>query len=63
MTDYRLHPIIWKNVIDYNWLRLQITNTPCLGSSTLDFLPITKSENFVRNHQMIIHVKFVFNKV
>jgi hypothetical protein len=28
MTDYRLHLIIWKNVIDYNWLWLQIT--PCL---------------------------------
>jgi hypothetical protein len=24
MADYRLHPITWKNVIDYNWLRLQI---------------------------------------
>jgi hypothetical protein len=22
MTDYRLHPITWKNVIDYNWLWL-----------------------------------------
>jgi hypothetical protein len=22
MADYRLHPITWKNVIDYNWLRL-----------------------------------------
>jgi hypothetical protein len=21
-SDYRLHPITWKNVIDYNWLRL-----------------------------------------
>ena len=30
MSDYRLHPITWKNVIDYNWLRLQITITPCL---------------------------------
>ena len=30
MTDYRLHPITWKNVIDYNWLQLQITITPCL---------------------------------
>ena len=28
MADYRLHPITWKNVIDYNWLQLQIT--PCL---------------------------------
>jgi hypothetical protein len=24
MTDYRLYPITWKNVIDYNWLRLQL---------------------------------------
>ena len=24
MADYRLHPITWKNVIDYNWLQLQI---------------------------------------
>jgi hypothetical protein len=24
MSDYRLHPITWKNVIDYNWLRLQL---------------------------------------
>ena len=23
-SDYRLHPITWKNVIDYNWLRLQL---------------------------------------
>jgi hypothetical protein len=30
MADYRLHPITWKNVIDYNWLQLQITSTPCL---------------------------------
>ena len=30
MVDYRLHPITWKNVIDYNWLQLQITITPCL---------------------------------
>jgi hypothetical protein len=30
MANYRLHPITWKNVIDYNWLRLQITITPCL---------------------------------
>ena len=30
MADYRLHPITWKNVIDYNWLQLQITITPCL---------------------------------
>jgi hypothetical protein len=30
MADYRLHPMTWKNVIDYNWLRLQITITPCL---------------------------------
>jgi hypothetical protein len=30
MADNRLHPIAWKNVIDYNWLRLQITITPCL---------------------------------
>ena len=22
MADYRLHPITWKNVINYNWLRL-----------------------------------------
>jgi hypothetical protein len=27
-SDYRLHPITWKYVIDYNWLRLQITITP-----------------------------------
>ena len=31
MADYRLHPITWKNVIDYNWLQLQITITPCLS--------------------------------
>jgi hypothetical protein len=30
MVDYRLHVITWKNVIDYNWLRLQIMITPCL---------------------------------
>jgi hypothetical protein len=30
MADYILHPITWKNVIDYNWLQLQITITPCL---------------------------------
>jgi hypothetical protein len=24
MADYRLHLITWKNVIDYNWLQLQI---------------------------------------
>jgi hypothetical protein len=22
MADYRLHVFTWKNVIDYNWLRL-----------------------------------------
>jgi hypothetical protein len=31
MANYRLHPITWKNVIDYNWLQLQITITPCLS--------------------------------
>jgi hypothetical protein len=31
MVDYRLHAITWKNVNDYNWLRLQITITPCLA--------------------------------
>jgi hypothetical protein len=34
MEDYRLHPITWKNVIDYNWLQLQITITPYLASWT-----------------------------
>jgi hypothetical protein len=33
MADYRLHPITWKNVVDYNWLRLQITITPCLSQT------------------------------
>ena len=28
MTDYRLHPITWKNVIDYNWLRLHHVSLP-----------------------------------
>ena len=28
MADYRLHPITWRNVIDYNWLQIKIT--PCL---------------------------------
>ena len=25
--------ITWKNVIDYNWLQLQITITPCLDAA------------------------------
>jgi hypothetical protein len=33
MADYRLHSITWKKVIDYNWLRLQITITPCLDTT------------------------------
>jgi hypothetical protein len=28
ITDYI--KCTWKNVIDYNWIRLQITITPCL---------------------------------
>ena len=28
MTDYRLHPITWQNVIDYNWLRLHHVSLP-----------------------------------
>ena len=36
MANYRLHPITWKNVIDYNWLRLQITITPCMSESSLN---------------------------
>ena len=35
MADYRLHTITWKNVIDYNWLQLQITITPCLAYSAV----------------------------
>jgi hypothetical protein len=30
MADYRLHPITWKNVIDYNWLRLPHVCAPLI---------------------------------
>jgi hypothetical protein len=40
MVDYRnkLHAITRKNVIDYNWLWLQITITPCLSAAVFHYI-------------------------
>ena len=40
MVDYRLHAITWKNVIDYNWLWLQIMITPCLLTTVWRVIPL-----------------------
>jgi hypothetical protein len=52
MADYRLYPITWKNVIDYNWLQLQITITPCLPPILLK-----KKLNYVLLHFIKLQFK------
>jgi hypothetical protein len=68
MADYRLHPITWKNVIDYNWLQLQITITPCLVVMHLcvrgiDFVSFYNFDIlFFRNVSTVFSVVlFIFN--
>ena len=50
MVDYRLYAITWKNIIDYNWLRLQIMITLCLGYTVFDFCRVSK-RNFARRNK------------
>jgi hypothetical protein len=64
MVDYRnkLHAITRKNVIDYNWLWLQITITPCLSAAVFHYIKKKSTAIYLEDTGKAIYIIYTSEK-